>query len=567
MCADNTHKKRRRSRHTCKMISDEAVGVNPAAVRVFSKALRGRRRGRGADLWRHTDWNFLDSSAGFSTDDFIAFTTEPGGAREAKLLAQIKHAVAITEGDDIFEGVICAARADFNDRSLFDAEKDAIALITGPSSTVDTENARPLLEWASTSVDAKEFVDKVNRRRSSSNDKRDKLRAFRAQLGKAKGSSVTDDELWAFMKSFHLLGDDFDIENGVMVSLLRSVIGRNATAMFHRGWEKIVDHVQYVNQNAGTITVATVPADIREAFSERPSRTMPAELVLRRPSMSVGLLAIAQSQNELTMALMLGEWNDSSQADIRTIEVLTSTTYSEWIARVREILQQPDSPLSLRDGHWEVRERLQLRKELGPRVFDEHLDRFKKTAVTVLRERNPELDLEPERRYEGQLHGNFLKHSRHLRKGISSTLAILGNHQTLFTKCSSATVDAAVVLAVREILQGANWRLWASLDPVLPFLAEAAPDEFLDSVKRALQTTPRPSDELFAQEWTGILGRTYISGLLWAFEILAWEPKQSRNTIDWQLNFGVSRTGTSATRSNYWVMISTNHNGDFPAIW
>ena len=36
--------------------------------------------------------------AGYNTDDFIAFVEERTGEQKAKLLAQIKHSVAITEG-------------------------------------------------------------------------------------------------------------------------------------------------------------------------------------------------------------------------------------------------------------------------------------------------------------------------------------------------------------------------------------------------------------------------------------------------------------------------------------
>lgn len=473
--------------------------------------------------WPITRIKLQGGYAGYKTDDFIAFATEIDGNGEAKLLAQIKHVAAITESDNVFKEVICAAWKDFTNPRLFNVEIDTIALITGPLSAEDTNNARTLLEWARTSANAEEFIEKV-KSRISSNPKRRKLNAFRVNLGHAKGEPVTDDELWRFMQSFHLLAYDFDIENGVAVSFLRSIIGRNASVTLDGVWEKIVSHVQHANQNAGTITIETLPSDILEAFVEYPLNTIPARFAPSRPAISSASPVIMQSPNDLTMALMIGEWVDTSHADVTAIEALIGFDYSTWITRVREMLHQDDSPLSFRNGHWEVAERLELWRVLGSRVFDDHLDRFRTMAETALRERNPELDLEPEERYAASVHGKVLKHSRPLRKGIASTLAILGNHHTLFDNCSTGKAETVAFLTVHCLLEETNWESWASLDDVLPLLAEAAPVEFLDAVDHALQGSPCPFDELFAQERSGVLGRTYASGLLWALESLAWEP-------------------------------------------
>ncbi|MGE5482864.1 MAG: hypothetical protein ACM3VX_08185, partial [Bacteroidota bacterium] len=62
-----------------------------------------------------------------------------------------------------------------------------------------------------------------------------------------------------------------------------------------------------------------------------------------------------------------------------------------------------------------------------------------------------------------------------------------------------------------------------SLNDLLPLLAEAAPGEFLDAVEKALRSNPCPFDEVFSQESSGVFGRTYVSGLLWALETLAWD--------------------------------------------
>ena len=475
--------------------------------------------------WPITKIKLQGRYAGYHTDDFIAFTTEPNGGREAKILAQIKHVATITESDSSFEKVIRAAWSDFNNSKLFDKDKDVFALITGPLSDVDTENTRTILDWAHSAATASEFIGKIALAKFSSEDKRKKLNAFRVQLGKAKGSPVTDNELWLFMKSFHLLGYDLDVENGVVVSLLRSIIGRNVPEILGGIWEKIVNHVQYANQKSGTITKGTVSDEIREAFEERQPKTIPAELVLNKPAMLAPQFYISESPSDLMMALMFGEWSDSSKADGRAIEEFFNTPYTEWIEKIREIFHQPDTPLSFHNGHWKVNDCLELWKQLGSRIYDGHLDKFKNVAVTVLKEQNPELDLDPEKRHAAQVYGKVLEHSRHFRKGIASTLAIFGNNEEIYINCSLGKIDTVVILTVRELLQEHDWRLWASLDDVLPLLAEAAPNEFLDAVEKVLLNTPQLFIELFSQESSDVFGSNYLTGLLWALQTLAWEEK------------------------------------------
>ncbi len=188
-------------------------------------------------------------------------------------------------------------------------------------------------------------------------------------------------------------------------------------------------------------------------------------------------------------------------------------------------MQQPERPLSLKNGRWRVIERKALWQALGTRLFDNNLDNFKQCVVNVLSERDPKFDLPSEERYAASIHGKVLKHSPELRKGMAETLALLGSKPDDLTNCSQNKPETIAVLAVREIFENADWVLWGSLNNLLPILAEAAPDEFLNAVENALQQSPCPFDELFSQEGNGITGGNYLTGLLWALEDLAWDQK------------------------------------------
>jgi hypothetical protein len=235
----------------------------------------------------------------------------------------------------------------------------------------------------------------------------------------------------------------------------------------------------------------------------------------------------AQQTNaaDLAIAELLGAWTERSEADKGIAELLSKKAYGEWIGTMREVTLRKATPLTQHDGLWKIVARYEGWYALGPQLFDEQLDLARAAAVRVLRERDPQFDLPKEERFAASIHGKVLTHSPALRKGLAESLALLGSHPKALTSCSIGKAEATALLAVREILADADWVLWASLNSLLPLLAEAAPGEFLDAVERALRSDPCPFVLVFEQEGVGAFGWNYMTGLLWALETLAWDPE------------------------------------------
>ena len=232
--------------------------------------------------------------------------------------------------------------------------------------------------------------------------------------------------------------------------------------------------------------------------------------------------------SELAIANLLGGWNELNGADLEIVcQLANEEDYAQWIPKLREILQQAISPVTLMNGKWQVMDRKGMWQALGGRVFDNTLEVLKQCAVTVLSERDPKFDLPPDERYAANIDKKVLKYSTGLRKGLAETLALLGTNPGPLTNFSPRhqgwkPKDIAGH-AVREIFENADWKLWGSLNNLLPTLAEAASDEFLNAVKKALDQSPCPFDELFSQEGDPVTGNNYMTGLLWALETLAWD--------------------------------------------
>jgi hypothetical protein len=463
--------------------------------------------------------------AGYNTDDLVVFTANADGSQECKLLGQVKHSISITARDTVFGEVIQAAWKDFNNASLFARGKDAIALITGPLSATDIADVRAILEWARSSESAEEFLTKVETANFSSDSKRAKLKAFRDHLDAANGQAVSDADLVLFLQHFHLLGYDLDIRSGIMHAVVHSLLGQYSQVQAPSLWTQIVQEVMSANQNAGTITRTSLPEDLRTAFTRREVQTMPEDLSRTLAPREAHAWDSSEYAPALVIANLLGAWNEKSEADKAVIERLTRGQLDAWLPKIREVLQLANSPIGQQNGVWIVKNRGGLWSSLGSRVFDEHLDILKECAGTILKERDPQFDLEPDQRFAAAVYGKVLAHSSHLRKGLADTLALLGSCPEPLVNCSHGKPETTAVIAIREIFDGADWVHWGSVNDVLPLLAEAAPDEFLRAVERDLPATPCPFDNLFAQEGGGIGGRNYLTGLLWALETIAWDEQ------------------------------------------
>ncbi len=445
--------------------------------------------------------------AGYETDDLIIFATKPGTNQHRKILAQIKHSISITEKNNIFCEVIQAAWNDFNNDDLFSRGKDIIALITGPLSNTEINDTRTILEWARHAENAEEFLQKVELANFSSIAKRKKLKAFRTNLAKANNNAPVSDEIFfEFLKHFHLLGYDLDIKAGVTLSLLHSLIGQYSQTRIQALWTRLVDEVQSVNKNAGTIIPDTLPEDLVELFKQPVVTKIPSELTITQPKMEKVDWNQHQYATHLSLANLIGLWNEENEADIAVVQKIIGEDYSSWVIQAREILHLSQTPLSFRDSIWKINKRADMWDALGSRIFDQNLDAFKDVAVAVLTEHDPSFDLPGEDRWAANIYGKVLTHSPILRKGLAEGLAILGSLPQALTHCSQGKAETIAFLTIRDIFTNADWVLWGSLDNLLPDLAEAAPNEFLKQVETALKATPCPFDELFSQEGDGNTG-------------------------------------------------------------
>ncbi len=229
--------------------------------------------------------------------------------------------------------------------------------------------------------------------------------------------------------------------------------------------------------------------------------------------------------SELAIAQFIGSWNEDRESDRTIVENMSGKAYGEWISKIRTAANLPATPLTHKEKVWKFSGRYEAWFALGTYVYHSHLETFKDVAIKVLSESDPKFELPPDQHFMASVHDKELQHSKQIRKGIATSLALLGSLPEALSRCSNSLAEKITYEVVSGVLENADGILWASLNDLLPQLAEASPEAFLKSVEQALLTTPSPFNDVFALEGDAIGGWNYITGLLWALESLAWKAE------------------------------------------
>jgi hypothetical protein len=244
---------------------------------------------------------------------------------------------------------------------------------------------------------------------------------------------------------------------------------------------------------------------------------------LLRLTGALGRPAWARTPTRVLLGLALaGEWTGGA-ADLTAVGSLTAATAVEIENSCVQLSRCADPPLRLhREWHGPASWRWSSPKDvwtaLCPYLTDAALEQFRATAVDVLAEENPIFSLPHEARFLAPIHGKVLTHSPMLRLGLTRSLVRLSLSDESLGGLNRHRGSTLARSVVQTLLRPA-WIAWASLSDVLPVLAEADPDAFLEALAQSLDLGEAGVAHLFSQEGNFSSPHT---GLLWALERLGW---------------------------------------------
>lgn len=226
----------------------------------------------------------------------------------------------------------------------------------------------------------------------------------------------------------------------------------------------------------------------------------------------------------LTVALLAGVWDEGCEGDRLVIERIGNNTYENIVGQITRWLSQLDGPLRKAGPIWKIASPRDAWLRLAPRYLTaDHLKRFTDIAVEILSSSDPRYELPGTERWLASVKGVQPAYSDVLKAGLTETLGLLA----IFGREVKSVVNADQIAddVVRRLLVDADERRWWSLSSRMEALAEASPGAFLDALESTLERKNAPVMVLFREDNGGFAGRSYLTNLLWALEILARSPR------------------------------------------
>lgn len=213
-------------------------------------------------------------------------------------------------------------------------------------------------------------------------------------------------------------------------------------------------------------------------------------------------------------ALLAGAWVGDRTQDQDALASLAGHPYHQVEQDMTRLAQMSDPPIRHIGSIWLLASKDDAWALLHQYLTSSDLQRFEEVAREVLGRNDA---------------GGHATHSPILREGLADTLALMAIHHDALA--GGATGSDRAARAIAAIFTAANADEtsyhWASLSSVLPLLAEAAPDMFIDAVNAGLAGDDPVILRLFrdASERDLFLTGSPHTGLLWALENLAWNAE------------------------------------------
>lgn len=235
----------------------------------------------------------------------------------------------------------------------------------------------------------------------------------------------------------------------------------------------------------------------------------------RKPSWSV-----APVSTSLIAAMLAGGWDGANPVDRDIMERLGGRRYED-IESDLTAFASFDGPLRRSGSMWKLASLRDIWPLLADQLTSRHLDLLTDDFLKVFSTDNPAFDAPAENAWLPSNKPPSVA-STLLRHGLTETLIALAVFPGLLQGVPDAAYRSRA--AVRKLLEGADERRWWSLSDDYRLLAEASPEALLDALEEGLRANPTPIMPLFRSDEGFVHRVEYLADLMWAMEILAWNP-------------------------------------------
>ena len=454
-----------------------------------------------------TELSFQTRPLSIETDDLMVIASCAN--KKEKLLCQIKSNISFTKKDKDFQDVISAAWNDYNS-SVFNKETDKIALITDTVAKASLESVRTIHTQANSTVDANDFLMRINQSNCFSDKMREKLDTLKYCLTEAKGAELSDNELYGFCKVFSVVLFDGSYEKGIQKALCTSLIRCKSRENPRIVWDALTNYAGQCNENGAHINKSSVDVYIKELF-DRQDTNGNAKTSVLIPS------------QKMACAFIIGSWDENNEADRETIETISGLPYYEFLQFARERIEAKDPLFSLTNGVWRISYRKKNWHQVKDSLYDDIIRRAFHACSQII--------LEESQKYTNRtgcvpirpINGWFA-HSDALRTSICQGLCLLSNNAA--PKNSTAgLVKGEATRLVNNLFQKCTWRTLAGLGDLFPIIAEMSPHTFLQKLEEYSINKKTDLRMLFPKTSQTPFDSNDLMPIMWSLERLAWIPE------------------------------------------
>ena len=470
---------------------------------------------------------FQVGSEGFGTDDLCVLLRD-SSERAIRALVQIKRSVQYVPSNSEFKKMFTAAWRDFNSDS-FSKESDVIVFLTGPLSLSDSGKLGWLCNQAR-KMGASKFKSTILCSPLHMSKKR-KFYADLKDMIDAEEGPVDDERIWMFLRRLYEIQPDSKYEGVLSDSLALALLSKKyGNANGRLVFDAIKSLMDEYNECGGEISVD----ELEKMLEGRGLRACPDDLTSCEHYEIAGLENVKRTGNlcradVLGLLSLVGMWQEQQAADRQMLCNLLSVDDKQ-LDEIIQVFSQDVGSLDAKNGVVSVKDRRLIWRKNAPSISQSQIESYIALVKTEFKKLDTSLDADDYLSANSARHSGFA--SPIMREGLARGLAMLAVDSNYCKRLDYDFRKGVGQHFVRELLDGKDWRTWATLDEVLPYISEIDPQEFLVSLRKFVERRKSGLTELYDHESGGVFARSHMTGLIRALETLIWLPSVFAETAN-----------------------------------
>jgi addiction module HigA family antidote len=245
---------------------------------------------------------------------------------------------------------------------------------------------------------------------------------------------------------------------------------------------------------------------------------------------------------------LIGAWHSQTSGDKEVLSYISNCSYDEVEKRIAYLQQFEENPVWSSGAYRGVSSKLESLFAVSNWITSADINNFFNVAKTVLSEEDPALELPEENRWAANLYGKTRNHSSTIRQRICETLTLLAiNGDNLLKDRLGESITQKIDELIKNLMSPLSLNKVLSSNKDLTYFAEASPEVFLNIIEQDLKTDDPVTLQLMKPASSDLFsGGAIRTDLLWALEILAWNPMRLIRVC-----YILARLSTKVINDNY----------------